>query len=291
MTGPENPRKPDFDSFEWDALDQSDLFDQAETLEQAVPDGTEAAEAPVAAMETIAEQQAGLYGEPAEIAPETPPLAAEEPARPRAAAPRRRRGLRWELDPLFAYLILMGLSFGLTPLASGQPNGRYSILWTLLALVTLASRIMDDDHIEFQVRPGQMLWGAGWGLIVGLPLLLVGPGLLADVSHRMFVAVPDGVVFQTIVFVMVTTETAFFRGLMQATRPASVVAVTASLWSILMFFPTMDVIGYPSIALIAGTFIVLLNVLYSYVRQRNGVAAAWVTQTLVSLAWLFLPRL
>lgn len=285
MTGPETPQKPDFDSFEWDAL-ETDLFDAAEALE---PAGPEVFETPVSAMEAVAEQQAAVYGEPAEPAVSAP-LPEPEPARPRAT-PRRRRGLRWEVDPLFAYLVLMGLSFGLTPLASGQPNGRYSILWTLLALVTLASRLMDDDRVEVQVKPGQMLWGAGWGLVVGLPLLLVGPGLLADVSHRIFVAVPDGMVFQSIVFVMVTTETAFFRGLLQATRPAGVVAAAASLWSILLFFPTMDVIGYPSLALIAGIFIVLLNILYSYVRQRNGVAAAWVAQMLVSLAWLFLPRL
>ncbi|MBN2470386.1 MAG: hypothetical protein JXN59_06660 [Anaerolineae bacterium] len=285
MTDMDPSSKPDFDSFEWDALDQVDLFASAESLEQAAP---EADKPLVEAMETVAEQQAALYSEPVVPAPVVPPQA--EPVTPRAA-PRRRRGVRWKLDPLFAYLVLMGLSFGLTPLASGQPNGRYSILWALLAIVALAARLMDDDRIEFQVNPRQMLWGAGWGLVVGLPLLLVGPDLLADVSHRIFVAVPDGVVFQTIVFVMVTTETAFFRGLMQAGRPASVTAIAASLWSILLFFPTMDVIGYPSLAMIAGTFIVLLNILYSYVRQRNGVAAAWVVQTLVSLAWLFLPRL
>ena len=119
----------------------------------------------------------------------------------------------------------------------------------------------------------------------------VGPGLLSDVSSRMFVAMPDGALFQTIVFVMATTETAFFRGIVQTSRSLLVTAVMASAWSILMFFPTMDVMGYPFIALIAGTFIVLLNILYSYVRERNGAAAAWVTQTLVSLAWLFLPRL
>ena len=284
MTGPEPLQTPDFDSFEWDSDSQRDIFGDAEALSKARYDPEELA--PV----VDAKDSSLLEPDLKPVEPISNPYAGVNP--PEVRQPTRRRSVtRWKLDPLFAYVVLMGLSFGLTPLASSQPNGRYAIMWTLMTLVVLASRILDDGRLEIRLNPNQLLWGAGWGVVVGLPLLLVGPGILADVSRRIFVAVPDGTVFQTIVFIMATTETAFFRGLVQDERPAGIVAAAASLWSILLFFPTMDVIGYPSVALIAGTFIVLLNILYSYVRQRNGTAAAWVTQTLVSLAWLFLPRL
>lgn len=283
---------PDFESFEWDS-EEHDIFDVASPLkkpEQRVPSAEEVAgesASPLDAFSATGSEEVSAVEPVVEIAQSADPQMASDPPR----VTPRRSSTRWQFDPLFAYLVLMGLSFGLTPLATGQPNGRYSVLWTLLAGTVLALQLLDDGRLEVRLRVDQLLWGTGWGLVVGLPLLLVGPNLLADVSNRIFVGMPDGAVFQTIVFVMVTTESAFFRGIVQRTRSATVTAVMASAWSMLLFFPTMDVIGYPSITLIAGTFIVLLNILYSYVCQRSGPASAWVTQMLVSLAWLFLPRL
>ncbi len=277
---------PEFESFEWEDISQ-DLFSAAGPLDEAMPDSVSSAQPPGTPDQ----------GEQAEVAFEdNPPQSGPDrtgrtPVASASPAASRRRFRRWQIDPLFSYIILMGLSFGLTPLATESPNGRYAAMWALLALVVIASHVMTDGSLEVRLRSDQLLWGAGWGLIVGLPLLLVGPGLLADVSQRIFVAMPDGAVFQTIVFVMATTESAFFRGMIQESRSVLVTSGMASLWSLLLFFPTMDVLGFPFVAVIAGTFIVLLNILYSYVRQRNGTAAAWMTQTLVSLAWLFLPRL
>lgn len=289
----DSPREPDFDSFEWDSEEHNDIFDVAAPLEKTVRQDASPAD-------SVAESLAPLDAIPTPDSTPNPLKSDGEPLSAHEEAPRsmhspppvpRRSSTRWKLDPLFAYLVLMGLSFGLTPLALGQPMGRYSVLWTLLAGTVLMLRLLDDGRLEVQLKANHLLWGAGWGLVVGLPLLLVGPGLLSDVSHRIFVGMPDGAVFQTIVFVMVTTESAFFRGIIQKTRSVMLTAAMASAWSVLLFFPTMDIGGFPSIALIAGTFIVLLNILYSYVCQRSGPAAAWVTQTLVSLAWLFLPRL
>ena len=43
--------------------------------------------------------------------------------------------------------------------------------------------------------------------------------------------------------------------------------------------------------MVVGTALVMMNVIYSYVRQRNGLAAAWVCQIVVNLVLLFLPFL
>ncbi len=274
------PSLPDFESFEWDAEepDDRDIFNTADTLAAPVP--------PELMQPTASTGSSTAF---AEIASATPaPADAPPPVAMKRAGPRVRL---WNVEPVFLYLIMVALSVGLTPLAMSHPIGRYAILWTLLAGGVLASYLLDDGTLEVRLRPRDLLAGAGWGAVVGLPLLLVGAGLLAETSERIFVEMPDGAVFLTIVFVMATTESAFFRGLLQDRQPLLFTALLASAWSILMFFPTMDVIGYPLVALIAGTFLVMLNVLYGYVRQRNGATAAWVCQTLVSLAWLFVPRL
>lgn len=284
-----NPSGPqDFEFFQWEPVEDDD----ASVFERSSPLGETAVQPPpvqASDSETASEPKStGVLSADPPVE-QVQPTAAGAPMTT-ARYPRRSKA-RWQFDPLFAYIVLVGLSFGLTPLATQQPNGRYSLLWTLMALVVIAARVMDDGVLEVRLQPVALMWGAIWGLLVGFPLLLVGPGLLAEVSHRMFVGVPDGVLFQTLVFVMATTETAFFRGLIQSRQTLAFTALLASGWSILLFFPTLDVIGYPLVALVAGIFLVLLNFLYSYIRQRNGVAAAWVAQTVVSLAWLFIPRL
>jgi len=273
---------PDFESFEWDAEDRDDreLFSTADSLAAPVP------------VEPV--QPAQPTGVPFGATSGESPDANQTWRGPAPAIPvprARRRGSLWNVDPVFAYLVLMALSIGLTPLATSHPIGRYSILWTLLAGTLLAACLLDDGTLEVRFRLHDLLAGAGWGAVIGLPLLLVGADLLAETSERIFVAMPDGAVFQTIVFVMATTESGFFRGVLQGRWSLLLTALAASAWSILMFFPSMDVGGFPLVALIVGTFITMLNVLYGYVRQRNGTTAAWICQTVVSLTWLFIPRL
>lgn len=274
------PSLPDFESFEWDAEDPDDrdIFSTADTLAAPVPPEPMQPAASVGSSTAFAEVTAV-----AQAPADAPPAVAIKRA--------SRRERLWNVEPVFLYLIMVALSVGLTPLAMSYPISRYAILWTLLAGGVLASCLLDDGMLEVRLRPRDLLAGAGWGAVVGLPLLLVGASLLVETSERIFVEMPDGAVFLIIVFVMATTESAFFRGLVQDRQPLLFTALLASAWSILMFFPTMDVIGYPLVALIAGTFLVMLNVLYGYVRQRNGTTTAWICQTLVSLAWLFVPRL
>ncbi len=194
-------------------------------------------------------------------------------------------------NAMFAYLVVIALSLGLTPLAATLPVERYAILWTLLAGFLIGTIITQKESVIIRIGLNDLLWGGGWGLALGALLLLVGAGLLAEASERIFVNMPDGAVFLIVVFVMAPVETFFFRYSLQQQRSILVAALLASVWSILLFFPTMDVIRYPFVSLIVGTFLIMLNALYSRLRQRNGLAAAWVCQTVVSLAWLFIPRL
>ena len=98
-----------------------------------------------------------------------------------------------------------------------------------------------------------------------------------------------GAVAALLIFVMPLAETLFFRNLLQARQPFVVTGALASLWSILLFFPMLDVGRYPVIAILIGTALVLMNMIYSYVRDRNGLAAAWLCQIVVNVVLLLVP--
>ena len=51
----------------------------------------------------------------------------------------------------------------------------------------------------------------------------------------------------------------------------------------------LEVTKFPAVAVIIGTALVMMNMIYAYVRQRNGLAAAWICQIVVNLILLFLP--
>jgi membrane protease YdiL (CAAX protease family) len=106
---------------------------------------------------------------------------------------------------------------------------------------------------------------------------------------EMVQAMPPGAVLAYLVFVMPLSETLFFRGLMQQSRTVWVVGGLSSLWSILLFVPMMDISRFPMVAVIISVVLVVVNLVYSYVYQRSGLAAAWVCQIVVNLVLLFLP--
>jgi membrane protease YdiL (CAAX protease family) len=145
--------------------------------------------------------------------------------------------------------------------------------------------------------PGDLLWGLGLGVFSGGALALVGVDTLAVASERLFNAgqpnnaVLDTWVFQATVVVMPLAETLFFRGAMQRVHPVPVVALLASAWSILMFFPNLGLGETPVVGFVIGTALVLLNFLYSYVDFRNGLAASFLCQTTAGTMLLLLPRL
>ena len=78
---------------------------------------------------------------------------------------------------------------------------------------------------------------------------------------------------------------------MQQNRPFALVGILSSVWSMILFVPMLNVGTYPLIAVIICIILVMINLSYSYVRDRNGLAAAWVCQIVISFVLLFLPYL
>lgn len=204
------------------------------------------------------------------------------------------RSTRHDLDPIFGYIMAMALSIGLTPV---QANVRYVLLWAFIAAMGGIAFLMGSG-IRFKVTdPGDLLWGIGLGLFTGGALMGVDSNTLATTSERLFSAgatdraLADTWVFQTTIFVMPVAESLFFRGAMQRVYPIPVVALLASLWSMLMFFPNLNLGETPAVGMVFGTALVLLNFLYSYVNFRHGLAASFFCQISAGSLLLLVPRL
>lgn len=224
--------------------------------------------------------------------PQAIPLHRDEwEAEPRDEAPR---SVRQDFDPVLGYIMAMALSVGLTPV---QANTRYVVLWAFLALMG-GMAFLIGSGIRFKVTdPGDLLWGVALGVFTGGALMLVGADTLATASERLFGAGSSDNrlfstwVFQATVFVMPLSETLFFRGAMQRAHPIPVVALLASLWSMLMFFPNLKLGEAPIVGVVFGTAVVLLNFLYSYINHRNGLAASFFCQICAGSLLLLVPTL
>lgn len=200
-------------------------------------------------------------------------------------------------DPAFGYLLALALIIGLTPLIPQHGDLRYVIGWGALALFGVLAWLFGAGEKIGQEKVENVAWGVIFALIVAAPLLLVGGSPLSTTVRLMFQtgiagdvrSLSPGAVAAFLIFVMPLGETLFFRGILQARQPFWVTGVLASVWSILLFFPMLDVGNYPVIAVIIGTALVLMNLIYSYVKQRNGLAAAWVCQITVNIVLLLVP--
>jgi membrane protease YdiL (CAAX protease family) len=204
------------------------------------------------------------------------------------------RSTRQDLDPVFGYIMVMALSIGLTPV---QANVRYVLLWAFMAAMGGMAFVIGSGIRFKATNPGDLVWGIGLGLFTGGALLFVDTHTLATASERLFgaggndKALVDTWVFQTTVFVMPIAESLFFRGAMQRVHQIPVVALLASVWSMLMFFPNLGLGETPAVGVVFGTALVLLNFLYSYVNFRYGLAASFFCQISAGTLLLLVPRL
>jgi len=204
------------------------------------------------------------------------------------------RSTRQDLDPIFGYILAMALSVGLTPLPD---NTRYVALWAFMAIMGGMAFLLGSGIRLKVTDPGDLVWGLALGLLTGGALLLVGSDTLRTASERLFGAGdPDNPllttwVFQATVFVMPFSESLFFRGALQRGHPIPVVALMASAWSGLMFFPNLGLAETPVVGAVFGTALVLLNFLYSYVSFRNGLAASLLCQVIAASLILLAPML
>lgn len=200
-------------------------------------------------------------------------------------------------DPTFGLLICFALNIGLAALGPAYGDLRFMAAWGALALFGVGAWLIGSTLRIGSERIENLTWGAVFGLLVGAPLLIVGGRTLSATTALIFRTGADaglttlslGAVLALVVFVMPLGETLFFRGLLQTGRPFWLAGAAGAVWSVLLFFPMVETAQYPLIAVLIGSALVLMNVMYSYVCQRNGLAAAWVCQITVNLLVFVIP--
>jgi hypothetical protein len=222
---------------------------------------------------------------PADVPPE--PDAEQEDAQP----------TRGSGDSFFGYLLVLALAIGLTPLIPVNADLRYALAWGLMAIFGVAAWLLGGVMRIEQEGIENLVWGVVFGLMLGAPILLVGGETLTTTARLLFtvgvpgdqLVLPPGAMLALIVFTQPLAETLFFRGVVQARRSLWVSGGMSSLWALVLFLPMLEVGRYPVVAVIISIVLVLVNVMYAYVRQRNGLAAAWVCQIVVNIVMIALP--
>jgi hypothetical protein len=194
-------------------------------------------------------------------------------------------------DPVFGLVIALALSIGLMPLIPTDAAMRYVLVWGIMAGFAVLSWLIGTSGRIWTETPGNLGWGVIFGLIIAVPFLLVGGTTLSETAERLFPALSDGTALAFLLFVMPLAETLFFRATLQENRRFWIVGLLATVWSMAVFFPMLDIRNYPAVAFLIGTALFVMNMTYSYVRRRNGIAAAWICQLVVNIALLFLPLL
>lgn len=190
-------------------------------------------------------------------------------------------------DPIFGLLLAGAVSIGLAPLVGSEAfDLRYTLVWGMLAGFGVLSWLIGSGPRIGQARPEDLIWGIIFALILVVPLLGFGGATFVEAAELLLRTMTPGTALAYLVFVMPLAETLFFRGLLQRGRPFWQAGLICTVWQMILFFPLIDVGPYP---LVVGITLLMANLMYSYVRGRNGLAAAWLCQITVNLALIFFP--
>ena len=218
--------------------------------------------------------------------------ASDESSEHRSASLRRQ--YRGASDPLFGFIIAAALSIGLIPLLPESVELRYTLAWGALAGVSVLSWLLGHMERIGQERPDNLGWGILYAVMLGIPFLVfLSEHILGPAADQLFPNMSPGGLLAFLVFVMPIAETLFFRGLLQGQLAFWIVGLLATLWNLVLFFPVMwqSVTEYPAVTTVIAILLLMMNLLFVYVRKRNGLAAAWVCQIVANLIILYLPSL
>ena len=197
-------------------------------------------------------------------------------------------------DPIFGFMIAAALSVGLTPLLPDNADLRYTLAWGALSGVSVLSWLLGNMERIGHERPENIGWGVLYGLLLGIPFMVfLRQPILVPATAQMFPGMTAGSLLAFLVFVMPISETLFFRGLLQNQLPFWIVGILATLWNIVLLFPVMwqTVTQLHAVTAVIVILLFLMNMVYVYVRERNGLAAAWVCQIVANLVILYVPFL
>ena len=190
-------------------------------------------------------------------------------------------------DPLLGLLISGAVSIGLAPIiGEGGFDLRYTLVWGMIAFFGVLSWLLGNAERVEQEPPEDLAWGIGFGLLLALPILAFTSTTLTEASQLLFRDLRVGTVLAYLVFVMPLAETLFFRNVLQSNQRFWETALYCTLWQLILFFPLVNREFFP---IFVGIILLMANLMYGYVHERNGLAAAWLCQITINLTLIFLP--
>lgn len=251
--------------------------------------------------------------QPVHIREEMPnAAAARHPEEDLAHAPRAARALRREfarmaedetlvdeailydderplaVDPAFVYLIALFVT--VIGLGGAPLEARLTLGWAGLGISAIAAILLDDVEI-LRPTPRELMIGVLYGVLVGVPALIIGVGPLNRISATIFPRTELSSLVLAVGFAMPMAETIFFRGAFQVGRGMLWSVAASGLWACLLFLPALNILAFPLVAVVIGLGFFAISFLYSYVASMYGVFSAWACQVSISLIIFWLPRL
>ena len=192
-------------------------------------------------------------------------------------------------DPLYALALFLAAELGSFVITS--PEMRYTVLWTILLGGGAVMTLVDSHRSRRGVSSGNLVWGVGIALVIGVLLLgFVGAGL-RQASILLLPYATDAGVFQSMVLIAPLAETLFYRGVLQERRGLVASTIGAGIGTLLLFWPAGAAANALGSVIGISIFLTLLAGLYGYIRQRFGLAASFACQVTLSCFLFFLPRL
>jgi membrane protease YdiL (CAAX protease family) len=193
-------------------------------------------------------------------------------------------------DPLYALALFLAAALGTWGVISDIET-RYTALWGLMLLLGATLTLVDSRRSRRGVTSSNLLIGAGIAFLIGLPLLVFAAQGLRQTSILLYPYAKLPTLFQTMILLAPLGETVFFRGVLQERRGIIASVVGAGLGTLLFYWPAGVASDAVGVVVAVSAFLTVLAGLYSYVRQRYGLAAAYICQVVLNLLLLFAPRL
>lgn len=184
-------------------------------------------------------------------------------------------------EPYLLFLVFAGVGLGIVLL--DQPT-RLALLWVTLVALSLFYRSAHRVEIIFSLP--SLARGALLGLVISVPLLAFLSAQLRQFTEDLYATQDIGLLFYQICFVSAPVEEYFFRGVVQGQRGSSVGTALYAATALVYFLP-----HDPLAAVLALVAMGLLGMLYGYVRDRHGLAAAIACHVVVGFVLQVVPSL
>jgi membrane protease YdiL (CAAX protease family) len=209
----------------------------------------------------------------------------------RKSSPPKKTGTQ-KLDPYFACLIFAAVGLGTLKLGTSP---RLIVLWTTLIGLWVTYR--EGKTLKVRYQFSDIGRGAGIGLAVGVPLMLLAfrplataiPILYVSIEPTPLVGASGSVIFCSLVLLAPLAEELFFRDVLHQERGLWQAIGLYAAAGVIFFLPTAG--GYPAVLAAVSGITAVLGIVYAFLYERHGLTVTLACHTAINLALLYVPAI